>query len=92
MGAPVISSPASGSSVIFRPGETKDFRVIAADPDNGPPVTATFKVSDSQGNITPVSVTLQVQDTLTYSADPAPTGWTITQDSGDLALFHVKAP
>lgn len=92
MAAPVITSPVSGSTITFAPGESKDILVSAFDPDNGAPVSATFKVTDLQGNIVPVNVKLQLQDSLTYSADPAPAGWIVRQDSVNKALFHVTAP
>lgn len=91
MAAPVISGTAPASPLVFAPGETKSVRVLASDPDNGPPVSLVFKVSDQTGNEIPVTVTLQVQDQLTYSVDPAPAGWTVTQ-TADPAVFNIKAP
>ena len=91
MANPIIDSPTPGTSLIFAPGETKTIQIVAHDPDTGPPVSQVFKVTDSTGNVSPIAVTLQEQDTLTYSADPPPAGWTITQQV-DLTKFSVKAP
>lgn len=92
MAAPIITGTSPASPIVFAPGETKSVRVLASDPDNGPAVSQRFVVSDQAGNQTPVVVTLQVQDTLTYAADPAPAGWTVTQNPTDPAVFTIKAP
>jgi hypothetical protein len=92
MAAPIITGTVPASPLVFSPGETKQIRILASDPDNGPAVSQRFVVSDLAGNQTPITVTLQVQDTLTYSADAAPTGWVITQSPTDPAVFSVKAP
>jgi hypothetical protein len=91
MAAPIIDGTVPGSPITFAPGETKTIQIIAHDPDTGPAVSQRFVVGDLQGNSTPVTVTLQVQDQLTYTADPAPTGWTITQQA-DPTKFTVRAP
>jgi hypothetical protein len=90
--APVINSISPAGPLVFAPGETKQVRIDASDPDNGPPVSQRFVVSDTQGNQTPILLSLQVQDQLTFSADPAPAGWVVTQDANDKALFYIKAP
>lgn len=92
MSSPVITGTDPASPITFAPGETKTVRVLAFDPDTGPPVAQSFQVADLGGNVTPLTVTVQVQDQLVYSADPAPSGWTVTQDANDQALFHVTAP
>lgn len=92
MAAPVITGTTPASPLVFAPGETKAVRILAYDPDNGPAVAQVFKVADATGNVTPITVSLQVQDSLVYSADPAPAGWTITQSATDPAVFNVKAP
>lgn len=92
MAAPVIDGINPPSPISFAPGETKAIQVLAHDPDNGAPVSQRLSVADSQGNSTPVLVTLQVADLLTYLADPAPAGWTVVQDASDPSIFHVTAP
>jgi hypothetical protein len=71
----------------------RDILVNASDADmNAPPVTQVFRVTDSAGAQVSVNVTLQLTDSLTYSSDPPPAGWTIVQDAVNRALFHVTAP
>lgn len=92
MAAPIIDGTDPASPLVFAPGETKAVRVLAHDPDSGPPVSQSFTVSDSQGNTTPLTVTVQVEDDLSYSADAPPSGWAVVQDAGDEAVFHITAP
>jgi hypothetical protein len=92
MTAPIITGTDPASPLIFAPGQTRVLRVLASDPDSGPPVSTRLVVADAAGNQTPVTVTLQVQEALTYSADPAPTGWTIVQSVADPASFAITAP
>lgn len=92
MAAPIVSGTTPPGPILFSPGQTKQVRINATDPDNGPAVTQRFVVKDAAGNQTPLAVTVQIQDQLTYSADPAPTGWTVTQVAGDPSLFNITAP
>ena len=92
MAAPIIDGVTPASPIVFTPGQTRQVQVLAHDPDAGPPVSQVFKVQDSTGNETPITVTLQEQDPLTYSFDAPPTGWTITPVGGTPGLFSVKAP
>lgn len=91
MAAPIISGTDPASPVTFSPGETIPIRILASDPDVASE-SLTFKVTDSAGNPASVTVTLNVEDDLTYSADPAPTGWTVVQDAADETVFNVTAP
>lgn len=92
MAAPVITGTTPAGPLTFAPGEVKAIRVNAFDPDNGPPVSQVFNVQDAGGATTPITVTLQVQDSLSYSAGPAPSGWSVAQDANDPALFRITAP
>jgi hypothetical protein len=78
MAAPVIDSVTPPGPLTLAPGQTVTFNVAAHDPDtrNG---TATFSVSDSQGNVTPVQVAVSVSDPLIFTAST--TVGTLTQDT-----------
>lgn len=92
MAAPVIRGSIPAGPLSFSPGEAKQVRIDAYDPDNGPPVSFQFSVQDSSGNSTPLSITAQVADSLSYSAGPAPSGWSVSQSAADPALFTITAP
>ena len=90
MAAPIIDSVSPGTSIVFSPGQTINVTINAHDPDSGAPVSQVFNVADSTGNVTPVTVTLQVQDALTFSAGAPPAGWTVSKIGNN--VFAVKAP
>lgn len=66
MAAPVIDS-VSPSAITLAPGGTQDVVVVAHDPDQSSG-TGNITVTDGQGNTTPVSVAIVVNDPLTFSA------------------------
>lgn len=66
MAAPVIDS-VTPASITLAPGGTADVVVTAHDPDQSSG-TGTITVTDGQGNTTPVTVALTVNDPLTFSA------------------------
>lgn len=93
MADPQITGTTPAGPIVFLPGETKDVRVDATDPDlTAAPVTQRFRVTDAAGNPAVFDVTLQLTDELTYSADPPPSGWACAQDQADPTLFHITAP
>ena len=92
MAAPVISGTTPAGPLVFVPGETKTLRVNATDADIGPAQNLKFHAVDEQGNIADVTVQVQVADHISYSFDPPPAGWIVTQDATDRALFTIKAP
>lgn len=92
MASPIIRGTIPAGPFTFAPGETKQVRIDAYDPDNGPPVSFQFSVADTAGNKVPLSISAQVADSLTFSASPAPSGWSVAQDAADPALFRITAP
>ena len=86
MAAPVITPI---SPLVFVPGETKDVTVTATDPDSGPPVDVAVSVTDTQGNTTPLLISVRVQDQLTYSVTGVPAGWAATFTGN---VLSVTAP
>ncbi len=90
MAAPIITSITVVPNPVL-PGGTTVVTYDATDPDN---VTVQFPggVSDASGGLTPATVSITVQDILTYILGPV-TGWTVVQRMApNDHIFDVTAP
>lgn len=78
MAAPVIESVVP-ASVALTPGASVDVVITASDPDQASG-SEVIDVTDGQGNVTPVTVTVVVNDPLTFgdATDNVP-GVTVTK-------------
>ena len=89
MADPIISSVAAPSTV--NPGEAFDVKIDASDPD-AKSYSFDVTVTDKAGNKAAATITLEVQDPLTYEVVDPSGEFSIVQDAVDPSLFHVTAP
>lgn len=93
MAAPVIDST-TPSSAALSPGEFVDVTVVAHDPDSASG-NVEFPVSDTQGNTVQASISLVLDDPLTFGTALNPDGLSVTvqkiSDGTDPVTGHPQA-
>jgi len=89
MAAPVLSVTTDKQS--YQPGEKITVTAVYSDPD-AKQVTISGAAVDSQGNSTPASVVIQLNDPVTVSvSDGDGRQWTKVSDTGSTAVFTATA-
>jgi methionine-rich copper-binding protein CopC len=93
MATPVIDS-VTPPTASLSPGQFVDVDVVAHDPDSASG-NVTFPVADSQGNTTPATIVLTLDDPLTFGEALNPDGLAVTvakiASSPTQATYRVTA-